>query len=85
MTQHRNHESKSGAKTSGVSFWKSRAGITLLAFFGAVGLLLAFEHRVHIFTSDGLLIALLGLCIVMHRFMHGGHGGGHCGSNGKVQ
>lgn len=84
MTQHKNHESK----TSDGSFWKSRAGIILLAFFGAMGLLLVFEHRVHIFTSDGLLIALLGLCIVMHLFMHGGHGGhggGHGGSNGKVQ
>jgi len=86
MTQHEKHETKSGAPTSSSSFWKSRAGITLLAFFGTMALLLVFEHRAHIFTSDGLLISLLALCIGMHLFMHsghGGHGGGHGGSNGK--
>ncbi|MCV0371756.1 MAG: DUF2933 domain-containing protein [Filomicrobium sp.] len=35
-------------------------------------LLLAYEHRIHIFTGNVLLI-LLALCIGMHHFMHGGH------------
>nr|WP_281378349.1 DUF2933 domain-containing protein [Yoonia ponticola] len=45
------------------------------------GLLLGYEHRVHILSS-GLLIWLpLLLCVGMHFFMHGGHGG-H-GGHGK--
>ena len=56
-------------------FLKSRAGIVLLAFLAIAGFLLAFEHRAHIFTGNGVLIALLAACIGMHLFMHGGHGG----------
>ncbi len=58
-------------------FLKSRAGLVLLAFLAIGGFLLAYEHRAHIFTGNGLLIALLLLCPLMHLFMHGGHGGGH--------
>jgi len=57
------------------SFWTSRAGVALLTFLAVAGLLLAFEHRVHIFTGNGGLIALLAFCVGMHFFMHGGHGG----------
>ena len=57
------------------SFWKSRAGIYLIVALVLGGLLLGYEHRVHILGS-GLLIWLpLLLCIGMHFFMHGGHGG----------
>jgi len=62
------------------SFWKSRSGMVLITFLAVAGLLLAYEHRVHIFTGSGILIALLALCVGMHMFMHGGHGshgGGH--------
>ncbi|WP_370206764.1 DUF2933 domain-containing protein [Pararhodobacter marinus] len=63
------------------SFWRSRAGIYLIVALAAGGLLLGYEHRVHILGS-GLLIWLpLLLCVGMHFFMHGGHGG-H-GSHGK--
>jgi len=61
-------------------FLKSRTGIVLIAFLAVAGFLLAFEHRAHIFTGNGFLIVLLAGCIVMHLFMHaghGGHGGGH--------
>jgi len=58
------------------SFWRSRPGTALIAFFVVAGLLLAYEHRVHVFTGNGILIGLLALCIGMHFFMHGGHGGG---------
>lgn len=58
------------------SFWRSRAGIVLIAFLAVAGLLLAYEHRVHLFTGNGILVALLVLCVGMHLFMHGGHGGG---------
>jgi len=57
------------------SFWRSRAGIYLIVALVIGGLLLGYEHRVHILSS-GLLIWLpLLLCVGMHFFMHGGHGG----------
>ena len=56
-------------------FLKSRAGMVLLAFIGIAGFLLAYEHRAHIFSGNGVLIALLAVCIGMHLFMHHGHGG----------
>lgn len=67
--------SRHGAPSSG-SFWRSRAGMVLLGFAAIAGLLLTYEHRVHLFTGNGLLLAFLALCIGMHFFMHGGHGGG---------
>ncbi|MGE0333966.1 MAG: DUF2933 domain-containing protein [Gammaproteobacteria bacterium] len=64
------------------TFWKSRTGVVLITFLAVAALLLAYEHRVHIFTGNGILIALLALCVGMHLFMHSGHGGhgGHGGS-----
>jgi heme/copper-type cytochrome/quinol oxidase subunit 4 len=67
---HSNH----GPQPSG-SFWRSRSGLVLIVFLAVAALLLAYEHRVHIFTGNGILIALLALCVGMHLFMHGGHGG----------
>ncbi len=66
-------------------FWKSRTGVVLIAFLAVAGLLLAYEHRVHIFSGYGVLIVLLTLCIGMHLFMHGGHGGGDGDSNGGAR
>lgn len=70
MTEHNqnqdNHEK---------GFWRSRAGIVLLAALGIGAFLLIFEHRVHIFAGNGFLALLLLGCVVMHLFMHGGHGG----------
>ena len=57
------------------SFWKSRVGATLIVFLAIAAVLLGFEHRLHIFTGNGLIVALLLGSIVMHFFMHGGHGG----------
>jgi len=64
-------------------FWTSRAGIVLIAFLAVAALLLAYEHRVHIFIGNALLVVLLALCVGMHLFMHGGHGGhrGHSGGD----
>ena len=68
-------------------FWRSRAGIILIAFLTIGGLLLVYEHRVHVFAGGGPLIGLLAFCIVMHLFMHGSHGtgghGGHGAANGN--
>ena len=36
------------------SFWTSRTGVVLIAFLAVVGLLLAYEHRAHIFTGYGV-------------------------------
>lgn len=55
-------------------FWRSRSCLVLCGFLAIVGLVLIYEHRVHIFTETGVLIALLALCFGMHLFMHGGHG-----------
>ena len=57
-------------------FWKSRVGISLIIALTIAALLLVFEHRVHIFAGNGFLVLLLLGCVVMHLFMHGGHGGG---------
>ncbi len=72
-----------GEDTHPSSFWKSRAGIYLAVALVLAGLLLGYEHRVHILTSDWLIWLPLLICVGMHFFMHGGHGGhgGH-GSGG---
>lgn len=66
-------------------FWNSRAGIILIAFLAIAGLLLVYEHRVHVFAGGGPLIVLLAFCIVMHLFMHGSHGTGGHGSHGAAK
>lgn len=53
----------------------SRFTATLLIFLGVAAVLLIFEHRAHVFSSNGILVGLLGLCVIMHLFLHGGHGG----------
>ena len=62
-------------KSTWREFLRSRAGMVLLAFIAVAGFLLAYEHRAHIFNGNGVLIALLAVCIGMHLFMHHGHGG----------
>jgi len=54
-----------------------RFGIGTLAIvaFGAILLFfLVAEHRAHLVGWLPLVLVLL-LCLVLHRFMHGGHGG----------
>lgn len=78
MTDHDHSRHK---PAPGESLWKSRAGVALFVFAAVAGLLLAYEHRAHIFAGENLLIGLLILCVGMHFFMHGGHGG-HGGKDG---
>jgi len=66
------------------SFWRSRAGIYLIVALVISGLLLGYEHRVHILGSNWLLWLPLLLCVGMHFFMHGGHGGHGRGGGGKT-
>jgi Na+/glutamate symporter len=56
-------------------------GIALLVFFAIAALLLGYEHRVHLFVANGLLVLLLLGCVGMHFFMHGGHGDSHKGGD----
>jgi hypothetical protein len=68
MTEHDNHEPQGG-------FIRSRTGIALLVFLAVAALLLAYEHRVHLLTGNLGIGLLLAACVVVHLFMHGGHGG----------
>lgn len=46
------------------------------------GYFLFIEHRQHVF--DALPFLLLGACLLLHGFMHGGHGhGSHQEKTGK--
>lgn len=56
-------------------FWKSRTGLVFVGFLAVAALLLAYEHRMHLFSGSGSLILILAVCIGMHLFMHHGHGG----------
>lgn len=78
-----NHSHSDHTPQPGGGFWKSRTGVVLIAFLAIAGLLLAYEHRIHIFTGNGFLVGLLLACVVMHFFMHGGHGGGHGHDEGQ--
>lgn len=55
-------------------FFASRANLVLLVFLGIGGFYLVSEHWAHL-VGVGPLLLLLGLCIGMHFFMHGSHGG----------
>jgi len=66
---------------AGGGFWRSRAGTTFLVFLAIAALLLGYEHRVHLFAGNGLLVLLLLGCVGMHFFMHGGHGGSRKGGD----
>lgn len=49
----------------------------LLAFLAIGAILLVAEHRIHLLGALPfiLLFAAIGLCLLMHLFMHGGYGG----------
>lgn len=49
-------------------------GAGLVVFLTVAGFLLWEEHEAHILGFLPLLL-LVGVCLGMHLFMHGGHGG----------
>lgn len=57
------------------SFWRSSAGRYLIGALVLGAVVLGYEHRAHILSSNWILWAPLLLCVGMHFFMHGGHGG----------
>lgn len=58
-----------------------RYGLVLLAFLAVAGFFLWEDHEAHILDSLPLIL-VLGACLGMHFFMHGGHGG-HGGDHGS--
>ena len=55
-------------------FLFSRSGLVLIGFLAIAGYFLWQEHAAHILGYLPLIL-VLGLCVGMHFFMHGGHGG----------
>jgi len=55
-------------------WWQSRANLALVAFLAVGGYFLLSEHRAHFIAA--LPWVLIGACVLMHLFMHGG-GHGH--------
>jgi len=53
------------------SFWGAPTGIATIGLIGIVGYFVITEHRQHVF--DAVPFLLLGVCVLMHVFMHGGH------------
>ncbi len=66
-------------ETNGPGFFGSlrfRYGLGLLVFLAIGRFFLWQEHEAHILGYLPLIL-ILGLCLGMHFFMHGGHGRGH--------
>jgi hypothetical protein len=61
-------------------FLFSRSGLVTLGFLAVAGYFLWTEHQAHVIAALPWL--LVGGCLIMHLFMHGGHGGGHSHGNG---
>ena len=84
-----NRRSERPGKEQGLSevpsFLRPHTGTFLIIALAFGGLLLSYEHRVHIFASDWILWLPLLICVGMHFFMHGGHGGhgGHGAGDDK--
>ena len=50
------HSRDTEPQSSTTSFLRSRAGMVFVFFLAAIGLLLAYEHRAHVFSGSGPLI-----------------------------
>ena len=67
------HDHRDGETSSKAAFLTSSSGLVLLDFLAIAGAYLWMEHRAHLL---GALIWLpIGVCLLMHVFMHHGHGG----------
>ncbi len=56
------------------SWLRNRSNLALLAFLGVGGYFLWTEHQAHVIEALPWVL-ILG-CLLMHLFMHGGHGHG---------
>jgi hypothetical protein len=65
-------------------FSKLRTATILLAFLAIGGVLLTYEHRVHLFMSNEGLLGVLAVCVIMVLFIVLiARGGGAGTSNNK--
>ncbi len=55
-------------------FWNGPVGLAVSVLLAIVGVWLWIEHRAHILAALPLLLPLAA-CLLMHLFMHRGHGG----------
>ena len=53
-------------------WWRNRNRFAFIVFTVIAGYFLWTEHEAHI--TPYLVWILLGACLLMHGFMHGGHG-----------
>lgn len=74
------HQHGQGPEGGGARNWWSRPNLALIGFLAIAGFYLVTEHRAHLFGFLPILL-LLG-CLLLHVFMHGGHGK-HGGQDGN--
>lgn len=61
-------------KDTAQSWWRKTANWPLIGFLAVAAYFLWTEHQAHLIAALPWLL-VLG-CVVMHLFMHRGHGGG---------
>lgn len=61
------HHSKENATLG--RFSKLHTTTILVAFLAIVGVLLTYEHRVHLFMSNEGLLGVLAVCVIMVLFI----------------
>jgi len=59
-------------KPTHTPWWRNRNRVAFIAFIVIAGYFLWREHEAHI--APYLVWILLGACLLLHGFMHGGHG-----------
>lgn len=74
-------ETDAAMPTAHKSLWQTRGGIVLIGFLAVAGFYLVTEHTAHVFGALPWLL-ILG-CLLMHLFMHHGHGGSNPPEGGK--
>ncbi len=66
------------------AFLFSRSGLALIGFLAVAGFFLWQEHSAHLLGYLPLIL-ILGACLGMHFFMHGGQGGKHGSGDDSTQ
>ena len=54
-------------------WWRSRTKLPFIGFLAIAGYFIWTDHEAHI--APYLVWILLAACLLLHGFMHGGHGG----------
>lgn len=70
MTEHQN---KSAEKSGRRRFWRSPYWLAVSVFLGTTGLLLIYEHRMHLIVGNEGLLAVLAICaaVLVYLFKYG--------------